>query len=700
MNMAQWTPRRRLVFGCLLGLVVAAAVYLLHVCAALERLELQLYDLRFRLRGPRFAPEKGRIVIVAVDAKTLEAARQADVRQVPLDRRVYAQAIVNISEAGAALICMDVLFSSHRAKEEDEALVSAVSDAGIVVLACTVSQGEWVEPFEALRAEDAMVDQAHVMVGTDPDEILRRLDKPAIQNVNADGQLVSVLSLGLAAVLYYEPQADAESQQTPSTQPGSPTTQNDASDGDDADGESGGQAGDQDPDDGDQAEPFRVFADRIELDGRTIPLPFYVNFIGPSHRYASDKTLGFKVVSLWDVAAGGVPKRVFADKIVLIGSTIYGEDDFATPYSTTWFEEMHLQGGVVGRVKRQEIMPGVECHANIINNILDGRYIRCMQDHVGRVGMAVVLAGVAVAAVLVFFSLRFGLWVKLPAFIIGLAALAAWAYGAFVWRDYVVAVVPLAATWCAQFVTGTLYQVLFLRQRNAQVRRVFGRYVSPDVLKKILVNPEAMHVIEEKEVSVLFSDIRSFTSMSEGMEPGAIIALLNEYFDYMVQAIFGARGSVDKFVGDEIMAVFGAPFPLEDHAKWAVRAGMAMQECVREFDRSRQQRGLNTIQMGVGIHSGPVVAGTVGARQRVEYSVIGDTVNTAARIESQTKGFQVLISRVTYEAVRDIVEVVALEPVKVKGKAEPVEIFEVRSVIDGSLQPLMDVVRQGLTGHA
>ena len=131
MNMARWTPRRRVVFGGLLGVAVAGAVYLLHTSAALERVELQLYDLRFRLRGSRPAPEKHRIVIVAVDGKTLEGARQAKLREVPLDRRVYAQAIAHITKGGAALICVDVLFSSARGKDEDEALVSAVSESGM-----------------------------------------------------------------------------------------------------------------------------------------------------------------------------------------------------------------------------------------------------------------------------------------------------------------------------------------------------------------------------------------------------------------------------------------------------------------------------------------------------------------------------------------------------------------------------------------
>jgi adenylate cyclase len=641
MNPASWKPRIHLVLGLVLAVGLGGGVYALWRIGVLERAEQHMIDVRFRLRGARPSASRDLIVICGIDSRTLDQARQAGLRAAPLDRRVYARAIANMAEAGANLICMDVLLSFGRDPAEDKALVSAVGEAGCVLLARTVERGQWLDPIDALQAEDAMLDMGHVVVETDDDEILRRLDKTVILTLDPDKQPVWVPSLALQAVLYYEP---------PSAQSA--------------------------PAEGGPATDPHVRMDPpgpIEIRDHVIPRSFYVNYIGPLSPEPDGRT-GFKHVSLWDVAAGRTPARVFEDKIVLVGSTRYGVDAFATPYSAR-VTRTNADTGLVE--ERYMLMPGVEFHANVITTILDNKHIRRMGRTLGDSGMAVVLGLLALAGFVLFFPLRLGLWIKAPAVVSGLAVLGLGAHRAFAASDYLVEVMPLVVLWCLEFVVGVAVQVMLLRQRNRQIRHVFGRYVSPDVLKKILANPEALDMAEEKQVTVLFSDIRSFTAMSERMAPAEVIALLNEYFEYMVAAIFEAGGSVDKFVGDEIMAVFGAPFELADHPKHAVRTALAMQEAVREFNRQRAERGLDPIQMGVGIHTGPVVAGTVGAHQRVEYSVIGDTVNTAARIESQTTGFQILVSRAVYDAVAEEVEARPLPPVAVKGKSEPLEIFEV-----------------------
>jgi len=650
MNLARWKPATRLSAGFALGVAVAAGSWFAYGSGSLERTELQLYDLRFRLRGARESANKDRIVLVALDNRTIEEAGKKGLRTSPLDRRVYAQAIVNMGKAGAKLVLMDVLFRLRRSQGEDEALVAALDEAYNVecgvILAADVKGGKLRLPYAGLQ--EVWQDVAHVYIDADEDDVLRRVAAPSMLHDQFDPPYVGALPVQGAIYTLAEDLPDDE---------------------------------------------FAQIRDRL----LHWP-PFYINYVAPTHRTDVGRDAGFKVVSLWDVYDGDAKElaKVLKGKTILVGSTQFAEDDVSTPFTRTIEKEIRLPNDVTVYEKQRPLMPGVEYHANALATILDERPIRRMNVQFGIAGMLALMAGVAAVAIVAFFPMRWGLTIKVPALLVGLAGLGLYAYFAFKWGDYMVEVVPLAALWGSEFVVGVMYQVLFLRQRNRQIRGVFGRYVSPAVLKKIMVDPEAAYVVEEKDVSVLFSDIRSFTSMSERMQPADVIALLNEYFDSMVEAIFAANGSVDKFVGDEIMAVFGAPFALPDHPKWAVRTGMAMQECVRLFNTRRRERNLQEIQMGVGIHSGPVVAGTVGARQRVEYSVIGDTVNTAARIEGQTSGFQVLVSRSTYEAVRDIVEVEELPAVQVKGKAEPLQIYEVTRVTDGSVEPIVEHVRQQL----
>ncbi|HET9926015.1 MAG TPA: adenylate/guanylate cyclase domain-containing protein [Methylomirabilota bacterium] len=216
-----------------------------------------------------------------------------------------------------------------------------------------------------------------------------------------------------------------------------------------------------------------------------------------------------------------------------------------------------------------------------------------------------------------------------------------------------------------------------LREKE-MIKRAFTRYVAREVVDEILKNPENISLTgERREVTVLFCDVRGFTPMSERMSPEDVVLLLNDFYTLMIETTFKHDGTLDKFLGDAVMAVFGAPIAHPDHSARAIRTALAMQEGIGGLNGRRAQQGKEPIAVGIGVSAGEAVAGTVGTEDRMEYTVIGDSVNLAARLESNAKPHQILISHRTYERVRDLVDARPLGRIRVKGKEEEVEVYEV-----------------------
>ena len=218
----------------------------------------------------------------------------------------------------------------------------------------------------------------------------------------------------------------------------------------------------------------------------------------------------------------------------------------------------------------------------------------------------------------------------------------------------------------------TMIQGLAERDR---VKETFGRFVTPAIAQAILSDPPHPGG-QMTEVSVLFSDIRNYTTICENLPPGEVIQMLNDYFGYMVAAVEENQGLVYQFVGDGIMAVFGAPVPLADHATWATRAGLAMLQALERFNQ-KHRAGQPPLRIGIGVHTGPVVAGIIGTSQRMEYRVVGDTVNLAARVEGLNKdlGTDLLLTAATRQALIQPLALRGFPPQAVKGRRELVEVF-------------------------
>ena len=346
---------------------------------------------------------------------------------------------------------------------------------------------------------------------------------------------------------------------------------------------------------------------------------------------------------------------VFKNKIVFIGHTASGlVDVFQTPFG-------------------RSLMPGIQLHASIADSILANRFIR---PALPRTGVAAVLVAAAVVGLLAAF-------LPFAAAVAGtLAGLALWT-GVALQRFEDGLWLPVAAPQLAMALSlfgGTAYRYFVEDREKRKVKGLFGRYVSRDVYAQLLDNPGLAELGgRRREMTVLFSDIRGFTSITEKGEPEALVGQLNEYFTRMVDIVFRHHGTVDKFVGDMVMALFGAPVDDVDHAEHAL---MAATEMVRELGVLNQawaSQGRATLDIGIGVNSGGMIAGNIGSSSIMSYTVIGDNVNLGSRLESLNKDYRtrIIISDATRSQLTGAYQLRPLGEVVVKGKTRAVAIFEV-----------------------
>ncbi len=215
----------------------------------------------------------------------------------------------------------------------------------------------------------------------------------------------------------------------------------------------------------------------------------------------------------------------------------------------------------------------------------------------------------------------------------------------------------------------------------SKVKNTFKRYVSKQVVDEILDNEAKLNLGgEEREATILFTDIRGFTSMSEKMDPKTVVSTLNEYFSEMIDIVFKYNGTLDKIIGDELMIVYGAPLSSKDDTFRAVKTAIEMQLCIKEMNKKRKEKNEAEILVGAGINRGNVVSGNIGSREMMDYTVIGDTVNLGSRLCSAANPGEILVSRSVYDGLKNDFPFKELDPIHVKGKAEKVNIYSIKSI--------------------
>jgi adenylate cyclase len=365
----------------------------------------------------------------------------------------------------------------------------------------------------------------------------------------------------------------------------------------------------------------------------------------------------FPTYAAIDVVEGRVPRAALEGKLVLLGVTRLGYDVARTPFGS---------------------MPGVEVQATAIDDVLGGLSLR----RTSRLHDVLATLGLGWLVALLFLSRRLGPVVQVAG---ALGVLAAW----LVVTGWLFAhqgrwapwVVPGLSVLTCLGVGLVLSYVSESSQRRA-LRNAFNRYVGKDVLDELLARPDALALGGEKRrLSILFSDIRDFTTVSERLSPTELVTFLNTYLSPMTRAVLAEGGLLDKYIGDAVMGVFGAPIPREDHAAQALRCVLTMHRELEALNAGPLKALGLEVAIGVGVNSGDVVAGNMGAEERFDYTVVGDAVNLASRLEGVSKVYGVfcLVGEATVKTAGPGFEFRELDQVQVKGKHEAVAVFELLS---------------------
>jgi adenylate cyclase len=350
-----------------------------------------------------------------------------------------------------------------------------------------------------------------------------------------------------------------------------------------------------------------------------------------------------------------VDPSVFKDRIVVVGATASGTFDvFPVPFPGS--------------------TPGSHIHASAIDALLEGRTIGPASAGTATAGTLIVALAVGLTGAFV------APWI-LAVIATAIGLLVVWfSVGWFAGGVWTPLVQPLLAIGLA-FVGQLAWQYFVEGREKRQVKKLFSRYVPKDVYDQLMADPNRAALGgRRRTMTVLFSDVRGFTAMSEKATPEEVVSQLNEYFSRMVQVLFDHRGTLDKFVGDMVMGLFGAPLDDPDHAEHAVQTAIAMSKALDELNREWSAAGRPVLDIGIGISTGEMVAGNIGSEAIMSYTVIGDRVNLGARLESLNKdyGTRIIISETTREALKGRYDIHPLGEVVVKGKSRPVAIYEVK----------------------
>ncbi|WP_417911620.1 CHASE2 domain-containing protein [Candidatus Electronema sp. TJ] len=371
----------------------------------------------------------------------------------------------------------------------------------------------------------------------------------------------------------------------------------------------------------------------------------------------SDAARRLPYISAADILAGRFDRAALRQAYVLVGTSALGLFDLiAVPVS--------------------EAFPGVEFHGHALNTILDGSYLRRPEWLRGLEVVQLCVIGLLLTMLLPKAGAAGGLLITLGV-VGGSILFTLWN---FLWNSLLVDMVAPSATAFFLFAALTLLNYFAEERKTSRLRAAFSQYLAPAVVEELVKNQDSLVLSgEERELSILFSDIRGFTSMAERMRPEALCGFLNEYLTPMTAAVMDRRGTVDKFIGDAVMAFWNAPVRTPEHTRHACECALAMLNELEELNRDWLKRGLPSIHIGIGIHCGTARVGNMGSKQRFEYTVIGDSVNLASRLEGLTKyyGADIVVSGAVHEAV-DVESMVfqQIDTVRVVGKSEPVAIFQ------------------------
>ena len=629
----KWTPYLIALITLLTALLIGKGTPLLSV------VELKTIDWRFSLRGVHDV-SRSPIVIVTIDDASFEALPE----RWPWPRRYYAKVIENLHKAGAKAIGIDVILDKPDSLNpaSDSIFAAALRKTDKVVLARKLEHHIRLASYEYLVDPIPLFKQAAdgrlglVSIPADPDGIYRRY--PLVQMSN-DNLLNSFV---LELLRKYE-------DYSPSLNP--------------IITEEGIRFGEHDI-------PFYDGASiLIDYAGPRATFPYYsfASVIDDAEfQLDSDFDLDYFSETL-------MPEAVFRDKIVIIGS-IASElhDNFPTPF-------LNAGGSAVET-------PGAEVLANALNTVLTRRFYHKPNP---LLNLLIILLMVGLAF---FVTMRYS---ALKSAAMVAAMLLAYVVVGVVLFSKALLVMELAVPVFVTlfvFLAVTVNNYYVEQKERRRITEAFSHYVSPKLVKELERNPDKLMLGgEEREITVLFSDIANFTSLAESIGHIELVKLLNEYLTEMSDIILKYDGTIDKYIGDAIMAEFGAPVFYPDHPIKCCHAALDMQSGLKKLSLEWIRQGRPSISNRIGINTGTMVVGNMGSPQKFNYTVIGDEVNLAARLESANKTFgtQTMISESTYKAVRGHFITRPLDRIIVKGKSRPVAVYELIARKDEPISKLL-----------
>ena len=642
--------RKRLAF-ILFGLIAALLAFVCYRQApqALQQLDYRMKDSRFRIRGP-VTPDRN-VVVVAIDHASIK-----EIGRWPWSREVTGRLIENLAFYGAKITALDIVFSEPQTPSADAALASSIAKAGNVVMGYFFrDEAQEVDPLALAELERSTVKLIKVAEGVQSiplteypnlDLNLPQLAAKATDfgffNAKPDGD--GLYRRSLLLLLY-----NGDIYPSLALKALRHYLGNDI-----------------------MLEVKQWGVDGLQVGSLRIPAredgTMALNYYGPAR--------SFRTVSAVDVIKKRLKPGELQGAMAFVGSTEIGIYDIRpTPFDAT--------------------QPGVELHATAAANALERRFliydgITQMQE-MFCILLFPVLLGVLLAFVpgtftgLVAFAGTSGLFslVNYLAFTNGL-------------RDMTV-IYPMLGIGLT-YLGSEAWRNLVVEKKGRQLKKAFSNYVSPDLVREIEKHPDKLVLGgEQREISILFSDIRGFTTVSESLTPPELVTLLNEYLSPMTRIVLDEKGTLDKFIGDAVMAIFNAPLDVPDHAGHACTAAVRMLEELQKLNRGFAERGMHTLDIGVGINTGPAVVGNMGADIRFDYTAIGDSVNLASRLEGLNKyyGSHILVSEDTRNRVEDgRFTFREVDRVKVKGKHLPIVMYELMIVNQKILPEFMSALEQ------
>lgn len=632
-------------YGALIGVTITLAVSGLYWHGITERIDSLYYDALVQIRGVQTV--RSDITLITIDEPTRKALGK---KLSQITRAEHAQVITNLAERGAKLIVMDIDFSSPSSpgmEEDDFKLAQALADAGNVIMARYIAAGDWVRPNKAFQTteaefEDGSVGEIELLIGEgainvkeDPDGILRRMPLVVAPDASPDD---AVPALALEAAIKFLYGLDAIVEYT---------------------------------------------EDEIKISsmGKELIIPhvngdMVINYHGPRGTYPY---VSFSAI------LNNTDKTDLSGHIVLIGNTHpLAHDEYPTPFPKA---ELTKDEIAAGAGITMGYTSGLEIHANTLETILDREFINVLDSDKARWAGATVVVGLIVTLLVASSGVSTGF--NIIVIIIILAGMPIGSYILFSSNNIFANIIPFELTAMLVYAAGNIYQRVAEQREKRFIKGAFSMYLAPAVIDELIKDPDKLSLGGEKKVlTALFTDIQKFSAFSEKMEATQLVHFLNEYLTEMTDIVLEYGGTVDKFIGDAIVVFFGAPIELPDHAIRACKVALKIQSRSEELNKGWEKEYGNRILTRIGINTGPMVVGNMGSKSRMDYTIMGDAVNIAARIEGANKkyGTFMFATDSTVQACGDSIVFREVDTFRVVGKAEPVSVYEPIG-LKGNLDP-------------